>query len=187
MPRPGSARRGETLMATMHQRVVSALAAAGLVAVLGLAAGWARAEPAASSADIAVYSPRPAAASQPEAPGARQAHGAGSDAGRIALIAIAVGAVGAFTVLQVIAWSSDRRSQARSDAGARPAGRDPGAGFGRGPSASRNQTGSARGRGRGSLPGYARGAGRPGPPGTTVRAAGPHDRHRRACLRYSGR
>jgi hypothetical protein len=169
-------------MATMHQRVVSAVAAAGLVAVavLGLSAGRARAEPAASSADIAVYSPRPAAASQPEAPAVRQGHGAGSDAGRIALIAIAVGAVGAFTVLQVIAWSRNRRSQARSDTRTRPAGRDPGTGFGRADSASRNRAGPARERGHGSWPGYARCA-RPPRAARNDRPRGwPHDRHRRA-------
>ncbi len=57
-------------------------------------------------------SPRPAPATRPGQAGAstaRQAGGNGSAVGRIALVAVAVAAVGAFTVLQVMARSRRRR------------------------------------------------------------------------------
>lgn len=145
-------------MTTVHRRAVSAVAAAGLVAMAALCLSGAsvRAESAASSAAVATQGPRPASAAQPEALAAKR--GTGSDEGRIVLIAIAVGAVGAFTVLQVLAWSRYRRAQARPDARTRPAVRGPGPRAGQGDAASADQAAWARERGYGSWPGYGRGA-----------------------------
>ena len=120
-------------------RLLSAVAAAGLsvLAVLCLYAPAARAQPAANSVSL---------------PG----HGGGSAAERIALIAIAVLAVGAFTVLQLIARSQRRRRSAFADWRTWPPGFDPWADRGN-PVAGQHE-GSAYRPGYGFLPGHGRGA-----------------------------
>lgn len=134
LPCPCCIRRAERVTTTMRRRVVSALAAAGLagLAALCLSAGPARAEPAAGAASLL--------------------------APRIALIAIAVGAVGSFTVLQVIARSPHRRPRPRSDWRTRPPACDRRAGAHRGDPVPGGQECPARERGYGSPPGYGRGA-----------------------------
>lgn len=104
-------------MKTTQDRIFSAVAAAGLVAmaILCLSGGPVRAQPAAGSVRGASQGAQSALAAQLEASAPDHGHGAGSDAGRIALVATAASAVGAFAVLQAIAWSRDRRSQAIPD------------------------------------------------------------------------
>jgi hypothetical protein len=111
-----------------HERFVSAVAAAGLVvmAVLCLSGGPVQAEPAASSGRVAIQILLPAPAAQPDASVPVQAPGSvpgawggsgisgGSDAGRILLLVVAAGAVGAFTVLQIRARSRHRRGKRTS-------------------------------------------------------------------------
>jgi hypothetical protein len=119
---PCCVRRAEHVMKTMRRRAASALAAVGLVALaaLCLSGGPARAEPATGSATRLM-------------PGAGQwwsggsaAHGA--DTGTVALIAIAVAAVGAFVALQLIANSRHRRPLRFADWRTWPPGYDPGTG-----------------------------------------------------------
>jgi hypothetical protein len=88
LPCPCSSRR----VLTARTRIFSVLALAGLVAmaVLGLSGTPVRAQPAASSVDLP--------------PG----HG-GSSAARVLLIAVALVALGAFAVLQLIGTSPGRR------------------------------------------------------------------------------
>jgi hypothetical protein len=125
---PCCQRRAERVMTTMRRRVVSAVAAAGLAVLAGLclSGGSVQAKPAAGITvavrnGIASQSPRPDLAAGPgvagpEATAPEQRQGSDGDTGRIAVIAVAVAAVGAFTVLQVIAWSRARRPQASSGA-----------------------------------------------------------------------
>jgi hypothetical protein len=114
-------------------RIVSVLAVAGLVAmaVLGVSSTPVRAQPTASSVTL---------------PGS----GGGSAAERIILIAIAVLAVGAFAVLQVIARSQRRRWSAFADWRTWPPGHDPWAG--RGDPVAGQHEGSAYRPGYGFLP-----------------------------------
>jgi len=84
-------------------------------------------------------------------------HGGGSAAERITLIAIAVLAVGAFAVLQVVARSQRRRWSAYADWRTWPPGFDPWAGSGD-PVAGQHE-GSAYRPGYGFLPGHGRGSG----------------------------
>jgi hypothetical protein len=120
---------------TARTRIFSVLAVAGLVAmaVLGLSGAPDRAGPAASS-----VSPPPG-------------HGGGS-AARVLLIAVAVVALGAFAVLQVIARSQRRRWSAVADWRTWPPGYDPWADAGD-PVAGRHE-GSAYRPGYGFLPGH---------------------------------
>jgi len=122
-------------------RVLSALAVAGLTALAVLCAcGPAvQAQPTASSVSLP--------------PG----HGGGSAVERITLIAIAVLAVGAFTVLQLIARSQRRRWSAYADWRTWPTGFDPWAG--RGDPVAGQHEGSAYRPGYGFLPGHGRGTG----------------------------
>ena len=122
-------------------RVLSALAVAGLTALAVLCAcGPAvQAQPTASSVSLP--------------PG----HGGGSAVERITLIAIAVLAVGAFTVLQLIARSQRRRWSAYADWRTWPPGFDPWAG--RGDPVAGQHEGSAYRPGYGFLPGHGRGSG----------------------------
>jgi hypothetical protein len=76
---------------------------------------------------------------------------------RITLIAIAVLAVGAFTVLQLIARSQRRRWSAYADWRTWPPGFDPWAG--RGDPVAGQHEGSAYRPGYGFLPGHGRGSG----------------------------
>ena len=102
-------------MKIMRGRFISlaAVTAAGPVAVtgLGLAAG------------PAPHSPRLTAATLSAAAAAGQTPGSGA-AGRILLVAVAVVAVGAFTVLQIMARSGHRRGPAGRGRRARAAGCD---------------------------------------------------------------
>ncbi len=121
-------------------RLLSAVAVAGLtaLAVLCVSGPAVRAQPTANSMSL------PAG------------HGGGSAAERITLIAIAVLAVGAFTVLQLIAWSQRRRRPAFADWRAWPPGFDPWADCGD-PVAGQHEGSSYR-PGYGFLPGHGRGA-----------------------------
>jgi hypothetical protein len=98
-------------------RVVSVVAVAGLaaMAVLCVSGGPARAEPAAGSAFVTSQGARPDSAARPEGSARDQGRANSSDAGRITLVAVAAGALGAFTVLQVMARSRYRRKQRISD------------------------------------------------------------------------
>jgi hypothetical protein len=122
-------------------RVLSALAVAGLtaLAVLCVSRPAVQAQPTASSVSLP--------------PG----HGGGSAVERITLIAIAVLAVGAFTVLQLIARSQRRRWSAYADWRTWPPGFDPWAG--RGDPVAGQHEGSAYRPGYGFLPGHGRGSG----------------------------
>jgi hypothetical protein len=122
-------------------RVLPALAAAGLtaLAVLCLSGPAVRSQPAVSSVSL------PAGHS-----------GGGSAAERITLIAIAVLAVGAFTVLQFIVRSQHRRWSAFADWRTWPPGFDPWAD--RGDPVAGQHEGSAYRPGYGFLPGHGRGA-----------------------------
>ncbi len=86
----------------MRRRLISvaALPAAGPMAVTGLS----------PAAGPVPHSPRLTAATLAAASAAGQAPGSGSAAGAIILVAIAVAAVGAFTVLQIMARSGRRRA-----------------------------------------------------------------------------
>ncbi len=100
-------------MMIMRTRFVSvaALPAAGPMAVTGLSpAAW-----------PAPDSPRLTAASLSAASAAGQAPRSGSAAGAIVLVAVAVAAVGAFTVLQIMARSGRRRVPAGGGRRARAA------------------------------------------------------------------
>jgi len=131
LPCPCSARRA----GAARMRAVSALAVAGLVAVavLGTMSAPDRGHPASSAASVP------------------QGHDAGSAAGRITLIAVAVIALGAFAVLQVMARSQQRRWSAFADWRMWPPGYDPWAGAGD-PVAGLHE-GSAYRPGYGFLPG----------------------------------
>ena len=104
LPCPCSSRR----VLTARTRIFSVLALAGLVAmaVLGLSGTPVRAQPAASSAGLP--------------PG----HG-GSSAARVLLIAVALVALGAFAVLQLLARSQRRRWSVGADWRTWPPGYDP--------------------------------------------------------------
>jgi hypothetical protein len=123
-----------------RMRLLSAVAVAGLtaLAVLCVSGPAVRAQPTANSMSL------PAG------------HGGGSAAERITLIAIAVLAVGAFTVLQLIAWSQRRRRSAFADWRTWPPGFDPWADCGD-PVAGQHEGSSYR-PGYGFLPGHGRGA-----------------------------
>ena len=124
-----------------RMRVLQALAVAGLtaLAVLCVSGPAVQAQPTASSVSLP--------------PG----HGGGSAVERITLIAIAVLAVGAFVVLQVIARSQRRRWSAFADWRTWPPGFDPWAG--RGDPVAGQHEGSAYRPGYGFLPGHGRGSG----------------------------
>jgi hypothetical protein len=100
----------------------------------------------------------PAVRAQPSASSVNlpPGHGGGSPVERITLIAIAVLAVGAFVVLQVIARSQRRRWSAFADWRTWPPGFDPWAG--RGDPVAGQHEGSAYRPGYGFLPGHGRGA-----------------------------
>jgi hypothetical protein len=133
----------------MHQRVISAVAVAGLAAtaVLCVSGGPVRAEPAASPAFAASQGARPDPAAPPEGSARDQGQGNSSDTGRIALVAVAAGALGAFTVLQVMARSRYRRKQHFSDFRTLPPTRDPGPRTGYGDPGPEDQEQSPRQRG----------------------------------------
>jgi hypothetical protein len=124
-----------------RMRVLQALAVAGLtaLAVLCVSGPAVQAQPTASS-----VSPPPG-------------HGGGSAVERITLIAIAVLAVGAFVVLQVIARSQRHRWSAFADWRTWPPGFDPWAG--RADPVAGQHEGSAYRPGYGFLPGHGRGSG----------------------------
>ena len=124
-----------------RMRVLQALAVAGLtaLAVLCVSGPAVQAQPIASSVNLP--------------PG----RGGGSPVERITLIAIAVLAVGAFVVLQVIARSQRRRWSAFADWRTWPPGFDPWAG--RGDPMAGQHEGSAYRPGYGFLPGHGRGSG----------------------------
>jgi hypothetical protein len=130
LPCPCSARRARAA----RVRAVSALAVAGLVAgaVLGTFGALDRGQ-------------------QASAVSVPQGHDAGSAAGRITLIAVAVIALGGFAVLQVMARSQQRRP-AFADWRTWPPGYDPWAGAGD-PVAGQHE-GSAYRPGYGFLPGH---------------------------------
>jgi hypothetical protein len=121
-------------------RVLPALAVAGLtaLAVLCVSVPAVRAAPAANSVSL------PAG------------HGGGSAVERITLIVIAILALGAFTVLQLIARSQRRRWSAFADWRSWPPGFDPWAG--RDDPVAGQHEGSAYRPGYGFLPGHGRGA-----------------------------
>jgi hypothetical protein len=137
LPCPCAARHS----AAARMRVLQALAVAGLtaLAVLCVSGPAVQAQPTASSVSLP--------------PG----HGGGSAAERITLIGIAVLAVGAFTVLQLIARSQRRRWSAFADWRTWPPGFDPWAG--RGDPMAGQHEGSAYRPGYGFLPGHGRGSG----------------------------
>jgi hypothetical protein len=149
LPCPCSSRRG----LTARTRILSVLTLAGLVAlaVLGLSGTPVRAQPAASSVGLP--------------PG----HG-GSSAARVLLIAVALVALVAFAVLQLIARSQRRRWSVGADWRTWPPGYDPWADAGD-PVAGQHE-GSAYRPGYGFLPGHGLAA----PPARNV--AGPQARHR---------
>jgi len=132
-------------------RVLSALAVTVLsaLAVLCVSGPAVRAQPAASSVSLAAK------------------HGGGSAAERIALIAVAVLAVGAFVVLQLIARSQRRRWSAFPDWRTWPPGFDPWAG--RDDPVSGQHEGSAYRPGYGFLPGHGLGAALAPPAGHAAR------------------
>ena len=137
LPCPCAARRATAA----RMRVLQALAVAGLtaLAVLCVSGPAVQAQPTASSVSLP--------------PG----HGGGSAVERITLIVIAVLAVGAFVVLQRIAWSQRRRWSAFADWRTWPPGFDPWAG--RGDPVPGQHEGSAYRPGYGFLPGHGRGSG----------------------------
>lgn len=124
-----------------RMRVLQALAVAGLTAL----------------AVLCVSGPAVQAQTSANSVSLPAGHGGGSAAERITLIAIAVLAVGAFTVLQVIARSQRRRWSAYADWRTWPPGFDPWAGSGD-PVAGQHE-GSAYRPGYGFLPGHGRGSG----------------------------
>jgi len=128
-------------MTTMPERIISAAAAAGLaaMAVLCVSGGPVRAEPAASSAVAASQGARPDSAVRPEGSARDREQRRGSDAGRITLVVVAAGALGAFTVLQALAWSRYRRTQDSADSRTRPPASDPGPRSGHGDPAAEGQ------------------------------------------------
>ena len=134
LPCPCSARHA----VTARTRILQVLAVAGLVAmaVLGVSSTPVRAQPTAGSVNLPLGS------------------GGGSPAERIILIAIAVVAVGAFAVLQVIA-RSQRRWSAFADWRTWPPGHDPWAG--RGDPVAGQHEGSGYRPGFGFLPGHGQG------------------------------
>lgn len=143
LPCPCSARSARAA----RTRIVSALALAGLVAmaVLGVSSTPVRAQPAANAANAANTTNAGSAVSL--TPG----HGSGVT-DRFILIAVAVAAVGAFAVLQVIARSQRRRWSAFADWRTWPPGHDPWAERD-GPVAGQHD-GSAYRPGYGFLPGH---------------------------------
>lgn len=120
---PCCVRRAEHVVKTMHRRVASALAAVGLAALAGLclAGAPARPEPATGSAT------RLTPGAGPWWTGGSAAHAAGT--GKVALLAIAVAAAGAFVALQLIARSRHRRPLTFADWRTWPPGYDPGTGI----------------------------------------------------------
>lgn len=136
-------------MTTVPERIISAAAAAGLaaMAVLCVAGGSVRAEPEASCAFPASQGARPDSAVRPEGSAADQEPGRGSDAGRITLVVVAAAALGAFTVLQLMARSRYRRKQDSADLRTRPPTCDPGPREAHGDAASNDQERSPRQRG----------------------------------------
>jgi hypothetical protein len=149
LPCPCSSRR----VLTARTRIFSVLGLAGLVAmaVLGLSGTPVRAQPAASSAGL------------PPGQG-------GSSAARVLLIAVALVALGAFAVLQLLARSQRRRWSVGADWRTWPPGYDPWADAGD-PVTGRHE-GSAYRPGYGFLPGHGLAA----PPARNV--AGPQARQR---------
>lgn len=137
LPCPCAARHAMAV----RMRVLSALAVAGLtaLAVACVSEPAVRAQPAANTVSL------PAG------------HGGGSAVERIALIVVAVLAVAAFIVLQLIARSQRRRWSAFADWRSWPPGFDPWA-DGDDPVAGQHE-GSAYRPGYGFLPGHGRGAG----------------------------
>jgi hypothetical protein len=140
LPCPCRARHAEQRPVAAHRRILTSLAVAGLVAlaVLGASSPPARAQAAVS------------AAGPPPAPGS------GFAAERITLIAVAVVAVVAFAVLQIVARSQRRRWSAYADWRTWPPGYDPWAG--RGEAAAGQHEGSAYRPGYGFLPGHGGGS-----------------------------
>jgi hypothetical protein len=118
---PCCVRRAEHVVKTMRRRVTSALATAGLAALAGLclSAGPVQAAPTAG--------PPTSAAGQWR-----------SEAGKIALVAIAVTVVGAFVALQVIARSRRRRPPTFANWRTWPPGYDPETGTCRAPDRGRD-------------------------------------------------
>ena len=136
LPCPCRARRAERPLRAAHRRLLAALAVAGLTAL---------AVPGPSAAPVRA---RPAACPVSLPPG-----GDGGPASRITVI-IAVVAVAAFAVLQVIVRSQRRRWSAHADWRTWPPGYDPWAG---GDPAAGQHEGSAYRPGYGFLPGHGRG------------------------------
>jgi hypothetical protein len=136
LPCPCSVRRA----VASRTRIVSALGVAGLaaMAVLGVSSTPVQAQPAAGPVSLSA------------------GHGGGSAVARIALIAVAVVALGAFAVLQAVARSQRRRWSAFADWRTWPPGYDPWADGGD-PVAGQHE-GSAYRPGYGFLPGPGRGA-----------------------------
>jgi hypothetical protein len=130
LPCPCRARHAEQRPAAARRRILSALAVAGLAALAVLGA-----------------SGPPAAASPVSLPAMPPS---GLAAERITLIVIAVAAIGAFAVLQVIARSQRRRWSAYADWRTWPPGYDPWAG--RGDQVAGQHEGSAYRPGYGFLP-----------------------------------
>jgi hypothetical protein len=113
LPCPCRARAAEQRPVAAHRRILSALAVAGLAALAVLGA-----------------SGSPAGAQAASSVGLASAPGDGLAAERITLVVIAVVAVGAFAILQVIARSQRRRRSAYADWRTWPPGYDPWAGCG---------------------------------------------------------
>jgi uncharacterized membrane protein YbhN (UPF0104 family) len=105
---PCCVRRAEHVIKTMRRRVMSALATAGLAALAALC-----------------LSASPVQAAPTAGPATSTAGHWWSEAGKIALIAIAVAVVGAFVALQVIARSRHRRRPTFADWRTWPPGYDP--------------------------------------------------------------
>jgi hypothetical protein len=157
LPCPCSSRR----VLTARTRIFSVLALAGLVAmaVLGLSGTPVRAQPAASSGGLS--------------PG----HD-GSSAARVLLIAVALVALGAFAILQLIAR---RRWRVRADWRTWPPGYDPWADAG--DLMTGRHEGSAYRPGYGFLPGHGLAA----PPARNDRRLGLRDQARLSSCVVSGR
>jgi hypothetical protein len=138
LPCPCRARHAAQRPAVTRRRLLQALAVTGLAALAALGASGTpvRAQPAANSVAL------------PSGPGS------GSAAERIALIVIAVLAVGAFAVLQAMARSQRRRQSAFPDWRTWPPGYDPWAG--RGDPVAGQHEGSAYRPGYGFLPDHGR-------------------------------
>jgi hypothetical protein len=136
-------------MTTMPERIISAAAAAGLaaMAVLCVSGGPVRAEPPPRAAFVASQGARSDPAVRPEGSAGDHEQGRGSDADRITLVVVAAAALGAFTVLQVMARSRYRRKQDSLDARTRPPTCDPGPRTAHGDPAAKDQERPPRQRG----------------------------------------